>query len=508
MKNRIVIWGTNGADEKVLIALELQTEASKVMLYTFPEALATAEFSGKLMKDWREGREVEFPEGFTTIERELSVTEGLLPEDLKVDRTDVIQRAQTEWHFVVLSTKLHQVYQQELAEFKEKIQQLSSYDNKVFDGLKAFWDKVQSQSRDRNLFREHADSLRDNINVLFEDLKKLRSKVQEEFMSASSAVADDFNKALDDIEERINAGGQRLGNVFDELKQLQLRYRTARLSNEHRNQIWDRIDGAFKKAKERKFGAGAADEGNAVERRLAGLVDALKRMEESVRRDADELEFQHKKVSKTEGQLEAQIRMAKIKMIEERLESKRAKVEEIKRTMSELERRSSAAKNKEAKRAEKENERQKVAAAKDAVKAEIDAEIKSRKDDSLFDAASTVIGDVLMDALDTAKAVASVTADKVEDAVDAAQDKGADIIEEVTEKGESFLDKAKELAGIVAEEAEKAFETAVENVENAISAATGTDGADKKAAKPNNDTVIVEDTVHKPAPVKGDDSGQ
>ncbi|MFN5365551.1 MAG: hypothetical protein ACK5CH_09065, partial [Bacteroidota bacterium] len=278
MKNRIVIWGTNGTDEKVLIALELQTEASKVMLYTFPEALATAEFSGKLMKDWREGRDVEFPEGYTTIERELSVTEGLLPDDLKVDRTDVIQRAQTEWHFVVLSTKLHQVYQHELAEFKEKIQQLSTYDNKVFDGLKAFWDKVQSQSRDRNLFREHADSLRDNINVLFEDLKKLRSKVQEEFMSASSSVADDFNKALDDIDERITAGGQRLGNVFDELKQLQQRYRTARLSNEHRNQIWDRIDGAFKKAKERKFGAGAADEGNAVERRLAGLVDALKRM--------------------------------------------------------------------------------------------------------------------------------------------------------------------------------------------------------------------------------------
>lgn len=325
-------------------------------------------------------------------------------------------------------------------------------------------------------------------------------------MSASSSVADDFNKALDDIEERINAGGQRLGNVFDELKQLQQRYRTARLSNEHRNQIWDRIDGAFKKAKERKFGAGAADEGNAVERRLAGLVDALKRMEDSVRRDADELEFQHKKVSKTEGQLEAQIRMAKIKMIEERLESKRAKVEEIKRTMAELERRSSAAKNKEAKRAEKENERQKVEAAKDAVKAEIDAEIKSRKDDSLFDAASTVIGDVLMDALDTARAVANVTADKVDDAVDAAQDKGAELIEEARETGGSLLDKAKELAGIVAEEAEKAFESAVENVEEAISAATEPAKEAKKGKK--NDTVIVEDTVHKPAPVKGDDSGQ
>lgn len=321
-------------------------------------------------------------------------------------------------------------------------------------------------------------------------------------MSASSAVADDFNKALDDIEERITAGGQRLNNVFDELKQLQQRYRTARLSNEHRNQIWDRIDGAFKKAKERKFGAGAADEGNAVERRLAGLVDALKRMEDSVRRDAEELEFQHKKVSKTEGQLEAQIRMAKIKMIEERLESKRAKVEEIKRTMSDLERRSNSAKNKEAKRVEKEAERQKVAAAKDAVKAEIDAEIKTRKEDSLFEAASTMLGDVLMDAIDTAKAVASVTADQVEDAVDVAKDKGADLLEEAAEKGSSLLEKAKELAGIVAEEAEKAFENAVDSVEDVISANSDPEKSAKKGKKATNDTVIVEDTVHTPAPVK------
>jgi chromosome segregation ATPase len=457
MKNRIVIWGTNAAEEKVLIALELQTEASKVMLYTFSEAAATAEFVTKMMNEWRDGKEVEFPEGHTAVERGLSVTESLLPEELKVERGDVIQRAQTEWHFVVLSTKLHQAYQQELAEFKEKIQQLSTYDNKLWDGLKGFWDKVQSQSRDRNLFREHADNLRDNINVLFEDLKKLRTKVQGEFAQASAAVADEFNKALDDIDGRIEAGSQRLTNVFEELKQLQQRYRTARLSNEHRNQIWDRIDGAFKKAKERKFGAGA-NEGSAGERhdrRLAGLVDAQKRMEDSIKRDEDELNFQQKKVNATEGQLEAQIRMAKIKMVQERIESKKVKLEEIKRTVVDIERRAGAAKNKEAKRAEKEVEKQKIEAAKETVRSEIEAGIKSRgdqpaeKEESLFEAAATVLGDVLMDAIDTAKAVASVVADKAEEAMDKAAEKGGDA-----------LDKAKAVASVVAEEAEKAFDNA------------------------------------------------
>ena len=142
MKNKVVIWGTNAENEKVLIALELKADANKVILYTFPETIATDEFVNKMMNDWRDGKEVEFPEGHTTLERELSVTESLLPDDLKVERGDIIQRAQTEWHFAVLSAKLHAAYQQELAEFKEKIQSLSAYDNKIWDGLKAFWDKV------------------------------------------------------------------------------------------------------------------------------------------------------------------------------------------------------------------------------------------------------------------------------------------------------------------------------------------------------------------------------
>ena len=133
MKNKVVVWGTNADNEKVLIALELQAEANKVILYTFPEALAPEEFVNKMMGDWRDGKPVEFPEGHTMLERELSVTDSLLPDDLKVDRGDLIQRAQTEWHFAVLSAKLHMVYQQELAEFKEKVQALSAYDSKVLD---------------------------------------------------------------------------------------------------------------------------------------------------------------------------------------------------------------------------------------------------------------------------------------------------------------------------------------------------------------------------------------
>lgn len=485
MKNKIVVWGTNAENEKVLIALELQADTNKVLLYTFPESVATDEFVNKMMAEWRVGNEVPFPEEHTTLERELSVTESLLPDDLKVERGDLIQRAQTEWHFAVLSAKLHAAYEQELADFKEKVEALSAYDHSVWDSLRGFWDKVQEQARDRNLFREHADNLRDNINALFDDLKKMRAKVQDEFSAVSQKVYDEFSKTLGDIEARISSGGSKMNSIFEDLKQLQRRYRDAKMSNEHRNQLWERLDGAFKAAKERKFGPGA-NEGSLIERhqrRMEGLRVAINRMQDSIKRDEEELSFQQKKVATTEGQLEAQIRSAKIKMIEERVASKREKLNEMNQTRADVERQIKIARDKEAKRAEKEAERQRLIAAKEAAKSEIAASIKSKTEDAaepesstpesqpepkdlpkektapqpepesesekpgktenILDAASAVLGEALEDVVDTVRAVGKVLSEKADDLLDDAVEKLDDAVDKVEEVVEVLKEKKK-----------------------------------------------------------------
>ncbi|MBU6342447.1 MAG: hypothetical protein KGS48_13205, partial [Bacteroidetes bacterium] len=258
-------------------------------------------------------------------------------------------------------------------------------------------------------------------------------------------VYDDFSKALDDVEARIAAGGAKLNSVFEDLKQMQRRYRDAKMSNEHRNKLWERLDGAFKAAKERKFGK-EANEGSVTERherRLSGLDEAIKRMEDSIRRDEEELAFQRKKVNTTEGQLEAQIRMAKIKMVEERLSSKHEKLAEMTRTRADVEKQSNVAKEKENKRAEKEAEKQRIEKAKEQVKSEIAAGIRSKNNrneeqnqDSLFEAATTVIGDVLLDALDTAKAVAVVASEKAGEMLENVIEKMEDVAEALQTKKE------------------------------------------------------------------------
>lgn len=509
MKNnhRIVIWGTNAQEEKVLIALELLTDNNKVMLYTFPEAIATRDFETKLTDEWRKGQPVEFPEGYTVLERELSVTENLLPEELKVERPDIIQRAQTEWHFAVLSTKLHHAYEQELAEFKEKIENLQDYDVKVFNALRKFWDKVQTQTRERNLFREHADRLRDNINALFDHLKQVRKRVESQFSDVSQKVYEEFAEVLTGIEERIASGNTKLHHVFDDLKQLQARYRNARLTNEHRESIWRRIDNAYKAAKERRYGPGI-NEGSLADRhtrRLDGLMAAIRRLEDSIRRDDDELKFQRKRIAGAEGQLEAQIREAKIKMVEERINSKREQLADMNKVRAEVEHQIQDAKNRDAKRAEKEANRRKVEEAKQKAKSEIDAEMKAKHEamapalekakaveaaeaaeaksnitagegeqaagedkPGFFENLGTAISEAFEDAVDTVKAVASVAADKAGDAYDKAAEKAAPILEAAADKAEEIIETAKEKAAPVLEAAaEKAgdiLETAKEKV--------------------------------------------
>ena len=444
MKTKLVLWGANAQEERVLIALELLAEVNKVKLYTFPENIATEEFSQQLMNEWRDGKTVEFPEGYTIEERELSVTDGLLPESLKVERGDVIQRAQTEWHFVVLSSKLNEAYQSELNDLQDRIEQLEKYDSSMWESLKTFWNKVQTQVREKNLFRDHANTLRDNTNALFTKLKDLRSKMDQEFEVRSKENLDKFMEILGDVERRVSEG-LRLQPIFDELKGIQRNFRDSKLTRDHRSKVWERLDAAFKEVKEKRFGN--RDEGSSpmdrLKRRYDGLLAAIEKMENSIKRDENDLEFQNRKIASTDGQLEAQIRKAKIKMIEERIRSKKEKLGEMQSTKTELEGRvekqkvkdADRAKREELEKAKKEAEEKikqqvmesaakreeaadKLEKAAEAIKGTSTKKEEEPKEESLLSAIGTTVGEALEDVVDTVKAVAEVVEDKIEDAID------------------------------------------------------------------------------------------
>lgn len=544
MKNKLVVWGATTQDERVLIALELLPESNKVKLYTFPESVATDEFVQKMMDEWRNDKALEFPEGYTESERELMVTENLLPEDLKVERGDIIQRAQTEWHFVVLSSKLNEAYHSELDDLKTRVDKLEAFDGDLWGSLKTFWDKVQSQVSDKNLLREHADKLRDATNALFGRLKELRSKLDEDFQRRSKDNVDKFNAMLESVEAKI-VEGLRLQGLFDELKELQRKFRDTEFTRDHRSKVWERLDAAFKQLKDKRAGGsggstygggssggeGGGDENSPTERlkrRYEGLLGAIEKMDRSIQRDRDELNFQSRKVENSGGQLEMQIRQAKIKMIEERIRSKEEKLSEMAATKADLDTRIESQKERDARREERNKledakkaaqekiahdiEEAAAARQKDQPKLEKAAEaLKTKKDESLLGAIETTLGEALEDMVDTAKAVAEVLEDRLEDAVEEAKDKIADFSDAVKEavseamkpaetQPEESADPAEENADSTpATEAEANLEAAVEDpklveitAETTQPSETNGDGPDTEAVSTSGPDAVGE----------------
>lgn len=449
MKNRIVLWGQNADDDRLLMSIQLLPEANQVEIKTWKEPKANEDLYKLLFEFWRNDKEAELPEPDAEIQRPLSVSNTLLPDELRVEDGDLIQRAQTEWHFTVLSVKLHQAYQAEIDELEQVVSKLDDYDKDVWDRLKEFWGKVEGQIREKNLLREQANSLRERSNELFNTLKGLRKRLDSEFKSISTDNRERLMNALGAVEENISKN-LRMQSLFDELKKIQSQYHEAKMTREDRDKVWARLDKAFKSVKEKRFGSD--DKGsptNRLDKRLQGLAGALESMERSIKRDEEELEFQNKRIGSAGGQLEAQLRQAKTIMIEERLRSKKEKYDDMVKTQEDLVKRLESLQAKE-------EQRQRLEEAKAAAKVKIDAQMKEQEavlsdeeaeklkkaaeelkaskqkkakkeatsktekpaaEESLAVAVGSLMSESLQDVVDTIRAVADVVGDKIAEEV-------------------------------------------------------------------------------------------
>lgn len=396
MKSKLVLWGKNPGEERVLLALDLLEDSNKIDLHVIPEAIVTQELENQLLHEWKDDHSIKFPEGSSAMNIDLKLIGDLLPDGYSVEKEDLLKRAQAEWHFVVLSSKLYKTYHSEIEEIKDRIEQAGKYSIHAWDELKNFWDKVQGQIQDRNIFRSHAAALKEQTNNMFTRLKELRKDLDKEFNDESKTNFEKFNAKLEEIEERITKG-LSLHVLFEDLKQLQNKLKDIRFSKDHRNKVWARIDEAFKIVKEKRFGPDAKPEGtsdsnnNRIEKRLIGLLDAIKKMQNSIRRDKEEINFQDKRVGESGGMLEAQLREAKIKMVQERIDSKELKLADMLATKTELESKLANIKEKDKKRAELEDAKK---AAQDKIAAEIKEAAEQRKEGEgkLEKAAAAIVG--------------------------------------------------------------------------------------------------------------------
>lgn len=426
MKNRITIWGEEDELGKVFLGLELLVVENKVRIYIFPQESITEDFVESMDKKWRNGEKIEFSAA-QTIERDLTINGHILPENIKVKRPEIISRAQTEWHFTVLSSKLSKIYSDELAELKEKIEKIEEYNAGLWNELKAFWSKVQDQIQDNNIVRSHANELRSESNQLFTKLKGLRKKLDEQYKSTSKESARIINEKLVDIEKRISEGAV-LKPLFDELRDLQNKFKSESLTRDDRNHLWNKIDKAFKTIKAKRYGdkkEGGRGQVSRLEQRYKGLLGAINKMQSSLGRDRGDLNFQDRRIKDTDGQLEVQLRQAKKMMIEERIKSKTIKLDDMLATQKQLEAKIEA----ENKRAEKRKEKEEIEKVKKALHKEVHEKIITDQDARADDKAIQRAAEKLAEG----KSTVEIAAAKIEQHVDEVVDRIEDIFEDAVD---------------------------------------------------------------------------
>ncbi len=433
MKTKLILWGKTENDLKVLVAIELLENENKVKSYIFNEDVATEEFYNLMLNEWRFDKEIEFPANYQTYETSLTAAEDILPEGILVEKPELITRAKSEWHFVVLSKKLYDLYKDELENMKENIAELTEFSNDKWEELKLFWEKVQGHVKERNLFRNHVESLKRRTDELFNDLKNLKNKADVEIREKSEGLFKEFNDILDVVDNKLEKG-LGLQPLFKEMKQIQADFKDAELSKDHRRKLWNRIDKTFKLIKEKRFGTIKRDKTPMArtEKRLEGLLGAITKMQESIDRDKDELKNHQQKIDESAGQLEAELRKARLIMIQERIDSKELKLKDMHETKAMLDSRMESEQKRE-------EERLKYERAKKDAEETMKEKVKESSD-LLKENESEILK-----ATEKIKEGAPQTPkSNIEEIIDKAEDIIEDVVDRASDFAEDILDKVKD----------------------------------------------------------------
>lgn len=339
-KERFAIWATNEKDEKILVALKLDTNQFKVFLYSFPEKEINHEFAEQVLNNWVNGEEITFPEGTTEKELELS-DDSLLPENIRVEgKTGAIRQLQNEWSYQLLTAKLWESFNLELDEIKTKAREIKEYSQDLFDQCKSYWERALEYRKEKDLNQDRLDFIKAEINHVFDHLKFLRQNAAKERDEMTEKFKAEFNATIEKINKTLDSGNAHFKTLIDELKQMQAQLKEADMRREVKNSLFDEIQKYFEIVKERRTQVlGNGNAGNAHRnKRLEGLQGAMDKIQKSLDRDYKDLEYNNKRMENTGvSKLEVQLREAKLKMIKDRIQSKEEKIADIKRTYAQVE---------------------------------------------------------------------------------------------------------------------------------------------------------------------------
>ena len=331
MNTRLVLWGEIGTDRKALIAIHLDEETAKIHIHAFPKEDVTKEIQDAVFVDWKNGGEYTFPDNAIHWEIDAN-SDTILPEEVKVDRLDVVLQSQHKWGKKLMSSKINQLLTDEVKLLEEKASVVAAYDQSLWDKAKAQWEKIASYQKKSEISWEQTTVLKDKINAVFEALKAVKRINNENEDQANAVLVKNYYKRIEDLQAKLIYNDQ-WKFIFEELKKIQTELKEPAIRWNHKRTIYNQVNAIFDDLRKYRM----TEVVSKTQGRISQLTKILDGLKDSIARDNESYTMQVEKMQHyTRGKLSVEELKSRFGDILNRTKEKEAKAEGIKQTIAQL----------------------------------------------------------------------------------------------------------------------------------------------------------------------------
>lgn len=344
MQQHLVLWGFIGADRKALLAIYLVEEENQVKIHAFPKEEVDKNLQDQLFA-WKNGAPFNFPEN-DLIWHIDAYSDSILPRDIRVDKPEFIQRAQLAWGKLLMSSKLFKVCKEEVVFHKTLVTSTLEYKQDQWDKTQDLWKKYSEMLKSQDIVWEQAELLKAEVNETFDILKAHKKKSYDKEKVQTRDITKKFEKEIDSLKSQL-IYPEEWPQIHEKLRALQAEIKTAAIRFQVKKPLFDNIDEIYQALKSYKQTQNITH----TKDRLENLRRILKGLDTSLVNDKESLAAQKEKLTHyTKGKNSGSEWGGLLQIIQNRIDEKQVKVDDIKKTIQQLESRISkeAAPKKEA----------------------------------------------------------------------------------------------------------------------------------------------------------------
>lgn len=332
MQQRIVTWGEIGTDKKALITIQLDEAESKILITAFPKEMVSKELQNEIFVEWKNGGNNTFPE--TTYQWTIDANQdNILPENVKVERPEIVTQAQLKWSRKLMSAKLMLLLTNETELILQKLDTVQQYDQNLWNTAKNQWDKIAEYQKKGEITWEQTTQLKEKINHVFDALKAFKRLTNELDTQQSNQLIKKMEQQIDDLQAML-IYPDKWKQITTDLKKTQEEIKNTALNWNIKRKLFANIDSIYADLKKYRTNENI----NKSKTRITELKKILTSLEESIQREKNNYNMQIEKMQHyTKGKMPLQEIESKLSYITNRIKQKESKIADIKKTMQEVE---------------------------------------------------------------------------------------------------------------------------------------------------------------------------